>query len=606
MLLDVKTLNDVFFLAISKPLPDAMRFKHRTEGAPPNWKTFSTEDLYRSVRNLAKELAARGLSKGDRVALISENRPEWAITDFACLASGLADVPIYHTLTGEQIAYILADSGARAAVVSTRQQLAKVLAIRERTKLEVIYVMDESPEGDGGQQVVALGAVISRGSFERDEAFESGSRAVQPGDLASIIYTSGTTGTMKGVMLTHGNIASNLSGTSVSFQWAHGPGYVSFLPLSHITARHVDYVMFSGGIGITYCPDFNDLGGLLKEVRPHNFVSVPRVYEKIRQEAERQGHKGMKGPMFDWAMRVGRRHREQIVAGKTPSGLQWKLANKLVFSKVRDGLGGRTEVRISGGAPLGLEIAQWFADVGLRIFEGYGLTETSPVIALNNRSACKLGTVGKPVSNIECKLAEDGELLVRGPSVTAGYWHLPEETAAAFEDGWFKTGDIAQIDNEGFLRITDRKKDLIKTSGGKFIAPQPIENALKVNVLVAHAAVIGERRKFPSVLIAPHFPLLEDWAHANGIEVRSHEELIRAEKVRALYEGIVADLNNKLAHFERLKRVLLVSDEFSIASGEITPSLKLKRRFVEQKYSAQIEEMYQRAETGPHADAGAG
>jgi long-chain acyl-CoA synthetase len=306
--------------------------------------------------------------------------------------------------------------------------------------------------------------------------------------------------------------------------------------------------------------------------------------------------------VFEWALRVGRAHRQETLAGKIPGAVSWKIADALLYSKIRAGLGGRAECCISGGAPLGRELAEWFADVGIRIFEGYGLTETSPVISINTAEHLRLGTVGRPLPGFECKIAADGELLVKGPSVTRGYWKMPEETKNSFEDGWFKTGDIGEIDSDGFLSITDRKKDLLKTSGGKLIAPQPIENALKTNVLVAQAAVIGDKRKYPAVIIAPHFPLLEDWARANLLKFSSREELIHHEKVRAMYEGIVAHLNNKLAQFERLKRVILVPDEFTIESGEITPSLKLKRRVVEKKYARLIESLYsETAEIHPEA-----
>ncbi|HUR37100.1 MAG TPA: AMP-binding protein, partial [Terriglobales bacterium] len=396
----------------------------------------------------------------------------------------------------------------------------------------------------------------------------------------------------KGVMLTHGNICSNLVGTEKSFKWSSGDGYISFLPLCHITARHVDYVMFTEGVQVSYCGAFDLLPKILSEVRPSNFVSVPRVYEKIRQETERRAATGFKKKILEWALKVGRSNRDVVLRGQKPTSLQWKLANALVYSKIQAGIGGRAECCISGGAPLGRELGEWFADMGVRIFEGYGLTETSPVVAINTRDRYRLGTVGPAVSNVECKLAEDGELLVRGPSVFQGYWHMPEETANAFVDGWFRTGDIAQVDADGFISITDRKKDLIKTSGGKFIAPQPIEGSLKTNVLVAHAAVIGDKRKFACVLIAPNFAILEDWARENQVAFASRAELIAKPQVIALYEGILAKVNEKLARFEQLKKVILVPDEFSSASGELTPSLKLKRRIVESKYAAQIEAAY--------------
>jgi long-chain acyl-CoA synthetase len=331
----------------------------------------------------------------------------------------------------------------------------------------------------------------------------------------------------------------------------------------------------------------------LQEARPTIIVGVPRVYEKVRQEVERQAAFGIKRKILDWALRVGAKHKDETERGDTPKSLSWKLANALVYSKIRQGFGGRSRAYFSGGAPLGRDICEWFVCVGIPIFEGYGLTETSPTIAVNRLGAFKIGSVGKIVEGVQAKIAEDGEILAKGPTVFQGYWQMPEETRAAFtEDGWFKTGDIGQLDSDGFLSITDRKKDLLKTSGGKFIAPQPIENALKANVLIAQAAVIGDRRKFASVILSPHFPLLEDWARANGVTFTSHADLVNAPKIRELYSGIVEDLNKKLAHFETIKKVLLVPDEWSMATGEITPTLKLKRRVIEAKYKDQIEALY--------------
>ena len=306
---------------------------------------------------------------------------------------------------------------------------------------------------------------------------------------------------------------------------------------------------------------------------------------------------GVKGALFKWALTVGAANRETILRGETPTSLSWKLANALVFSKVREGLGGRARIFVSGGAPLGREIAAWYADIGIRIHEGYGLTETSPVIALNNPIYHRLGTVGKPVSNVEIKIAPDGELLVRGPSVFKGYWRMPEETASAFEDGWFKTGDIASLDADGFLSITDRKKDLIKTSGGKFIAPQPIENSLKANLLVSEAALLGDKRKFPAVLIVPSFADLEEWARSHGVKFSSRKELVRSPHVQSLYEGIVEELNRNLAQFEKLKKVLVIHEELSIADGTLTPSMKLRRRHLEARYRKEIDALYASAQT---------
>jgi long-chain acyl-CoA synthetase len=331
---------------------------------------------------------------------------------------------------------------------------------------------------------------------------------------------------------------------------------------------------------------------MLQEAKPTIIVGVPRVFEKVRQEVERRAAFGIKHKILEWALRVGERHKQEIARGDHPKSLAWKLADKLVYSKIRQGFGGRGRGYFSGGAPLGHDMAEWFCCVGIPIFEGYGLTETSPTISVNRLGAFKIGTVGKINDGLQVKIAEDGEILVKGPTVFKGYWNMPEETRAAFADGWFKTGDIGQLDSDGFLSITDRKKDLIKTSGGKFIAPQPIENALKANALIAHAAVIGDRRKYASVIISPHFPLLEDWARANAVSFKSRSELVNAPKVRELYRGIMEDVNKGLAQFETMKKILVVPEEFTVATGEITPTLKLKRRIIEAEYKEQIEELY--------------
>jgi long-chain acyl-CoA synthetase len=538
---------------------------------------------------MARTLRQWGIGKGDRVAILSENRPEWMIVDFACVSSGIVDVPIYSTLTAEQTLYILENSGARVACVSTQEQLKKVQSIQARTKLEKIVVFDDLAEINA----TPIWRLLHDASLETDPDFEQCAALISPEDLATLIYTSGTTGVSKGVMLTHGNLTSNAVMATKHAEWLEGDIYLSFLPLAHVTARHLDYVCYLNGVTIAYCPFFDQLPQMFKEVKPTIIVSVPRVYEKVRQEVERQASSGLKRKIFDWALRVGRRHIGELQHGETPSSMAWKLADKLVYSKIRQGLGGHGRIYFSGGAPLGYDMAEWFCAMGIPICEGYGLTETSPVISVNRRGAFKIGSVGRPYEELEIKLAEDGEIMVKGATVFKGYWNMPEETRTAFADGWFKTGDIGQIDSDGFLSITDRKKDLIKTSGGKFIAPQPIENALKHNVLVAQAALIGDRRKYASVIISPHFPLLEDWARANGVVFHDHQELVAAAKVRDLYRGIVEDLNKKLAHFETIKKILIVPDEFTVASGEITPTLKLKRRVIESKYKQQIEELYQ-------------
>jgi long-chain acyl-CoA synthetase len=582
--METRTLVDIFFASVAHDVQQHVMFKRGAK-----WQIISSRQLYGYVATLARVLKQWGIHKGDRVAILGENRPEWMIADFACVNSGIVDVPIYATLTAEQTLYLLQNSRARVIFVSTLEQLRKVQSIQARTSLEKIVVMDDVAEVN----VIPMWSLISSASVEPDPEFDEQAHQIQPDDLATLIYTSGTTGTSKGVMLSHGNLTSCAVIASKQAEWERGDVYLSFLPLSHVTARHVDYLCYLDGVTIVYCAVFDQLPQMLQEAKPTIIVAVPRVYEKVRQEAERQAGRGLKRKIFDWALHVGEKHKQKIANGETPKGLAWKLADQLVFSKIRQGFGGRSRGYFSGGAPLGKDMAEWFCAMGIPIMEGYGLTETSPTLSVNRRGAFKIGSVGKVNDGLQLKIAEDGEILVKGPTVFKGYWEMPEETRASFVDGWFKTGDIGELDSEGYLSITDRKKDLIKTSGGKFIAPQPIENALKTNVLIAQAAVIGDKRKYASVILSPHFPVLEDWAHANGVSAASRQELVASAKVRDLYKGIVEDLNKKLAQFETIKKIVIVPDEFTVATGEITPTLKLKRRVIEAKYKQQIDELYQ-------------
>jgi len=585
------TLNDIFFAATERNLDRVMMYRH--EG---KWLPISSSDLRRNVAGVVRMLQEWGIRKGDRVAILSENRPEWSTADFAILLLGALTVPVYGTLTPEQTAYTLCDSGATVVFVSTEYQFRKIQAILSQTQIRRIVVMDQFQiPGDLAATCVSMDQCMS-GPATLDPQTEAFARSIQPDDCATIIYTSGTTGTSKGAMLTHGNMASNINCSLLDFNMRPGLISVSFLPLSHVTARHVDLAMLYHGVTLAYCPFMEHLSQTLLEVRPSLCVSVPRVYEKIYAKTETATHSFPKSAIYRWALSVGRAHKPQVLAGDTPTSASWKLANKLVFSKIREGMGGNVETFISGGAPLGRELAEWYATVGIRIHEGYGLTETSPVIAVNTPIHHRIGTVGKVLPNLEVRIAPDGEILVRGPSVFKGYWNRPEETKNAFDDGWFKTGDIGHVDADGYLSVTDRKKELIKTSGGKFIAPQPIENSLKLHALVGTAAIIGDRRKFAFVIISPNFPLLEDWARSNDIAFSSRAELIANPKVQALYDSVVEGVNQNLARFEKLKRCLLVADEFSADNGALTPTLKLRRRVVEERYRREIEDLYAEAE----------
>src|SRR5882762_1654114 len=591
--MSIVTLNDIFFAATERNLDRVMLYRQSGK-----WLPISSSELQRNVAGTASALHEWGIRKGDRVAILSENRPEWYTADFAILLLGAVTVPVYATLTAEQTAYALRDSEACAVFVSTEHQLRKVQSIVSQTQVQRIVVMDQiQAPNDLVVPCVHMDQIMAQGASSLDPKIESVARSVQPEDLATIIYTSGTTGTSKGVMLTHHNMASNIAYSLLGFDMRPGLTSVSFLPLSHVTARHVDFTLLYHGVTLAYCPFMENLPTTLLEVRPTLCVSVPRVYEKIYAKTEIAARGFPARAIYQWALSVGRANKATILAGQIPTSPGWKLANKLVFSKIRAGMGGNVETFISGGAPLGRELGEWFATVGIRIHEGYGLTEPSPVMAVNTPINHRIGTVGKTLPNLDVRIAEDGEILVRGPSVFKEYWNRPEEIQNAFQDGWFKTGDIGQIDADGYLSVTDRKKELIKTSGGKFIAPQPIESSLKLNPLIGTAVVLGDKRKFAFAMVSPNFTLLEDWARTNNVTFSSRAELVANPKVQALYEGIVEEVNQKLARFEKLKRVLLVPDEFTADNGALTPTMKLRRRVIEERYRTQIDELYAHAET---------
>lgn len=583
------TLNDLFCRVAASRNPRAVLWQDEFG----QWQPLSSDEMYQRVRALGTSFLDWGAEKGEPIAIISENRWEWAVADFAIMAIGGLTLPIYPTLTGEQEAAMLADAGSKIAIVSSRKQFDKLNAVRSMTKLERIVIMDaQAPEG-----AIAFSDAIASSAgktSEHDAVFDALMRAIRPEDGATLIYTSGTTGEPKGVVLTHGNFAANQNIAAVDFNITQQDASISFLPLSHVTARALDYVMYRYGATVAYCSNFDRIPVALREVCPTIFVGVPRVFEKIRQEVERQASLSpVKRHILPWAVTVGSKHKDEVYHGKRPSSLLWKLVNKLAYGKVREAFGGRVRIFVSGGAPLGIETAEWFASMGIALWEGYGLTETSPLISINSPRYQKMGAAGRVLDNLEVKIAEDGELLVKGPSVFPGYWHKPEETAKVFdEEGWFHTGDIGHIDSDRFLFITDRKKELLKTSGGKLVAPQPIENSLKANAFIGQAALVGDKHKFVSVLISPNFAALESWAGQQGIKWTSREELIGDKRVQTLYGGLVSKVNEHLANFESMKRFRVVAEEWSQDTGELTPSIKLKRRVINERYAAVIDELY--------------
>jgi long-chain acyl-CoA synthetase len=564
-----------------------------------HWAELSYRELADRVENLSVGLLELGIQPGDRVAILSENRPEWAIADYACLAARCTDVPIYPTLPEKQVEYCLCDSGASAILVSTRQQLEKINSLRRRVPgLKHVISFDADATGPGVttlEQVYAAGqAARSRWSSWKSDALKVGRD-----DLATLIYTSGTTGDMKGVMLTHGNIAYDVTTCASLFSFRESDECLSFLPLSHIFERMFGhYSMFHAGVLINYAESVDSVASDMERWRPTLMASVPRLYEKIysRVLEKVRGQPRVKQRLFQWARRLGETVVDLRLSGKpVPAKVaaRFWVADRLVFQTLRKRTGGRLRFFISGGAPLSADVARFFHAAGMPILEGYGLTETSPVIAVNTFEHLRLGTVGRPIPGVEVKIADDGEILTRGPNVMAGYYRKPEATSEALdEEGWFHTGDIGQIDADGFLSITDRKKDLIVTAGGKNIAPQPIEGLVKTSKFVSNAVMLGDRRRFPIMLVVPNFDALSSWARAQGIATNDMEAMLRRPDVESKMDREVRTTLRDLARFEVPKKLLLLSRDFSIEAGELTPTLKIKRRVVEQRHRAAIEELY--------------
>jgi long-chain acyl-CoA synthetase len=589
------TLTQIFFHAVeTHDQPAAYQFKKDGRYHP-----ISHRDVLRRVRHIALGLEALGVSRGDRVGIMSENRPEWALADWACLCSGMTDVPVYPTLPAEQIVHPLNDSGAVALFVSTPDQAAKAKSVRGdlKTVRHVISFVDSKPDGADFTlaEIEARGAAID--TPEKAAAFKAGALAVQPDDLATLIYTSGTTGLPKGVMLTHDNIYSNVKASEHKVPVRPGEVALSFLPLSHIFERMGDYLFFCCGVSIAYAESIDTVPLNLSEVKPHFCMSVPRLFEKMYARVLENAVSGgaLKAKIFRWAVGVADKWADEKLAGREPGGmLAWKygLAQKLVFSKLQERTGGRLRYFVSGGAPLNPSINKFFYAAGLKILEGYGLTETSPVIAVNSDDAFRIGSVGKPVVGVEVQIAADGEILTRGPHVMKGYYNRPDATAEAIDDdGWFHTGDVGVLE-DGFLRITDRKKDIIVTAGGKNIAPQPIENRIKTSKYVSQAVMMGDKRKYPIVLIVPNWDNLEKWAALKNIIWTDRKQLLAMPTIQAKMDKEVRKTIEGLASFETPKKIGLLEHDFSIERGELTPKLSVKRKVIDTQYKTLIDSLY--------------
>jgi long-chain acyl-CoA synthetase len=593
------TLTRIFYGGIDRfGGMEALRFKR--DGA---WRSMTYREVEQRVARVAAALNSWGLTPGERVAILSENRPEWAVVDYATLALGAVVVPVYPTLPPDQVAVILKDSGARFVFVSNTEQAGKVAAIRGQLPgLERVIAFDP-PEASAEANVLAPPA-----NPEPDLAWLRELRrralAVTSDALATIIYTSGTTGVPKGAMLTHLNIAATIAATRQHKALPTEPGEValSFLPLSHIFERACDYYLWDSGVVIAYAESIQAVPANLLEISPHVMVSVPRLFDKVY--AKVMGTPGFKGRLLRWASGVGAAVVDARAAGRQPSPwlrLQYRLADLLVFHKIRHLMGGRLRTMISGGAPLSATVGKFFHAAGLPIYEGYGLTETSPVLAANRAGEFRLGSVGLPYPGVELRIAENGEILARGPNVMKGYWNNREATHQAIDaEGWFHTGDVGEFDGTGFLRITDRIKDLIVTAGGKKVAPQPIEGRTTLSPFIAHAIMVGDQRPFPTMLLIPDFERLMPWAREHGLAVTDRGDLCRQPTVIEMLEQEALSRLQDLAQFERPKRIAVVAEELTVDSGLLTPTLKVKRRLVEARFRSIIEALYAGGGGGDH------
>lgn len=596
------TLVELFFDAVERH--DHEHALRRRVG-PGAWESVSHRELLERVRRTSLGLGSLGIERGHRVAILSENRPEWSQADWASLCAGVTDIPVYDTLPANQVTYILNDADVRLIFVSSAEQLVKVEEIWDDVPSLKHAVLFDGESDDA--RVLTLAELEERGAAEeragRGADFRERALSCGPDDIATMLYTSGTTGVPKGVLLTHNNIHSNVRASMRLFDAGTDDRAVSFLPLSHILERMVDYWFFAMGVSIAYVHDITLVADSLREVHPTIAASTPRLYEKVYDGVMAQT--GVKGKLVHWAAGVGHRWTEATLAGRSPGALtrlQHAVADRLVFAKIRDRIGGSLRFFISGGAPLADHVAKFFYGAGILLLEGYGLTETSPVTNVNTPTDLRFGTVGKPVPGTEIMIAEDGEILVRGPQVMKGYYNLPEETAAALDaDGWFRTGDIGQIDADGYLKITDRKKDIIVTAGGKNIAPQPIENRVKESPFVDEAVMVGDRRPYAVLLVVPTRARLESWAASAGIEAEG-DALLEDDRVREKMEQECLGRLDGLARFERPKKVALLDAEFTVQNGVLTPSMKVKRRVVEERFGSVIEALYDEPRDQPGVD----
>ncbi len=599
-----RSLPDLFIKAAKRfDRADALNFKQNGV-----WKAISSNELITRSRHIALGLMSLGLSIGDRAAILASNSPEWTLADAGCQFAGVVDVPIYTTLAPDSVRYILNDAGVKVFFVEGRDDHERIReAIEQCTSIEkLVFFKDGGDPNFGDDRFISLAKLESLGrekaSTMDPEAIESLGRTLSGSDIATLIYTSGTTGEPKGVMLTHDNIISNVIDAGEKYDFSIDDRPLSVLPLSHVFERSAMYLYILNGMAVHYAESVEKVPENLAEVGPTIFVGVPRIFEKVYSKAKLKASQGgaLKERIFDWAIEVAKEFALVKERGQIPSlplRLKRAIADKLVYSKFRAFFGGRLRSCITGGAALSDEIYLIFTGSGVPIMQGYGLTETSPVITSNNPEASRLGTVGKPIRNMQVRIASDGEIEAFGPGVMLGYYKKDQATHDAFtDDGWFRTGDIGEIDADGFLKITDRKKELFKTSGGKYIAPSPIEQMIRSSRFVNQAVLVGNERKFAAALIVPNFEMLDSYAKHKGFPAMSPTEYCQDSRIVDLFERQVAGATKGLAKFETVKKIALIENEMTVETGELTPTMKLKRRVIDEKYKQLIDRIYEETE----------
>ncbi len=564
------------------------------------WNSISSKELIERAENIALGLYSIGMRKGDRAALLAANSPEWTLTDAGCQFVGIVDVPIYTTLADNSVCYITNDAGARIFFLDNKETFDRISGIFSECKTveKLIFFNSDGIEAENAMSLAELETSGAKLKKEQPELIKKLSEAIAPNDVATLIYTSGTTGEPKGVMLSHANILSNVIDVGENFSFTEADVPLSVLPLSHVFERSGMYLYLFNGMAVHYAESIEKVSDNLREVRPTIFVGVPRLFEKVYAKGKLNAANASptKEKIFDWAIEIGKEYTLKKESGEQISfflGVKHSIADKLVFSKFREVFGGRLRFCITGGAALSNDIFLIFNGAGVKIMQGYGLTETSPVITSSNPINVKLGTVGKTIRNVQIRFAPDGEIEVQSPGALLGYYNKPEATREIFtEDGWFKTGDIGELDEDGYLKITDRKKELFKTSGGKYIAPSPIEQMIKSSRFVSQVVLVGNDRKFPAALIVPNFDQLARYAKSENLNLKSPQDFCESEKIVELLEKQVGEMTGELSKYEKVKKIALLKEELTVESGELTPTLKVKRRVVNEKYKEMIEKIY--------------